>query len=584
MTSTLERSVSTIAESKARSERRNVDLALSLRLCDVVTDEHGARSFDPATQEELITIGGCWDRKLKRWSSEAESVRVERVHRGQEPSARWLAEWFRRRAIGPRGPHWDAPMPDGSAFKRAYTLMLFGGRRAGKTHLACLALVMFAIMMSKARVFAVSPTQEETDELEQALRGIMPRRWYEFRGGGAGKSVQFKLVNGSRILCLSGHRPSALKRGRVDLALYNEGQLMSEQGWIHLRGAVADCGGIVMIAANPPDTEIGEWVEELHKGAREDTNGVGLFELSADNNPFVDLASLKAMSAEINDENTYDREVGGKIVPIGDVVHHAWSDSDSIRAVPRNFIDVTARETRRELGKAAGYVVGMDFQRTPHMAAAVLKFFEDPAFPGEAIPWVVDYAIVEDADENDLIDELERKPRWQRKPSDIDDTYRGWIEPGDDPADPVHCAVVMDASAMYQDGAHRESKNSDRMIRARRWTHLHLPQGKRSNGTDILKNPDIVTRCKVANSMLKNKAGRRRLFSEPACEPVNEAMKKWPNKNGIPNRRSQYAHMCDAVTYVVYRFCAKPRGRGGAGGGKFETVTKFTRRDELKGM
>jgi hypothetical protein len=51
------------------------------------------------------------------------------------------------------------------------------------------------------------PTQEETDELEQALRSMLPRRWYTDRGGGAGKSLQFRLANGSRLMCLSGHKP-----------------------------------------------------------------------------------------------------------------------------------------------------------------------------------------------------------------------------------------------------------------------------------------------------------------------------------------------------------------------------------------
>jgi hypothetical protein len=125
-----------------------------------------------------------------------------------------------------------------------------------------------------------------------------------------------------------------------------------------------------------------------------------------------------------------------------------------VKDPPASFVDVTAEVTRRVLGKAAGYVVGMDFQRTPHMSAAVYKFFRDPeaADPGEIIPWIVDECIREDSDEYELLDQLEAMPRWQATGRDEARTYRGWIEPSDDKVNPAHCAVVMDASAWWQDG------------------------------------------------------------------------------------------------------------------------------------
>lgn len=77
------------------------------------------------------------------------------------------------------------------------------------------------------------------------------------------------------------------------------------------------------------------------------------------------------MEADLNDPITFAREVEGKMMPIGDIVFHSWSDAESVRDPPAHFVDVTAEVTKRVLGKAAGYVVGMDFQRTPHMAAAI---------------------------------------------------------------------------------------------------------------------------------------------------------------------------------------------------------------------
>lgn len=585
MARALEQSVETLLESEREDNRRHVDIAISLRLCDVEQDEFGNPRWKTETDEELIEIGGRWDRRTKRWSGDASRVRVIRVHRGQEDAARWFADWLSRRALGKKGPHWDAPMKHKPSvpFRRVWSLLLLGGRRGGKSHMACAALVMFAVMVPKARICAVSPTQEETDELEQALRSMMPRRWYKFRGGGAGKSVQFRLANGSRILCLSGHKPRSLKRGKFDFALYNEAQNMYRAGWLQLRGAIADTGGLVVLAANPPDAEIGRWIEDLHERARAGKNKVELFEISPKLNPWIEYQSLADIEADINDPVTFAREVEGKMMPIGDIVFHSWSDSETIKDPPAHLVDVTAEITKRVLGKAAGYVVGMDFQRDPHNAAVIYKFFRDPQSkePTEVIPWIVDECVREDSDEYQLLDELESMTRWQRAGAVEGQTYRGWIEPDDDRNNPVHCAVVMDASAWWQDSAHTKGKQSDRILQSRRWTHLYRPQPPHSDGTPRRNNPEIVERCKVTNAQLKNANQVRRMFSCRHCIQVNRAMKLWPNKNGVPDRRHEHAHVCDGVSYPIYRFFGKPKPRGGGSKGEAITVSKLTRRQEL---
>lgn len=62
--------------------------------------------------------------------------------------------------------------------------------------------------------------------------------------------------------------------------------------------------------------------------------------------------------------------------------------------------------------------------------------------------------------------------------------------------------------------------------------------------------------------MLKNQAERRRIFSMPHCVRVNRSMKSWMNKNGAPHRHSEFAHVCDSVSYVIYRFFGRPKVKG----------------------
>jgi hypothetical protein len=556
MSRVLAQSVAILLEDEREEGRAQIDMAISLRVADVDTTGTSPR-YRKETDEELIRVGGRWDRRERRWIDEADRYAIVRVPRGgeQEIAARWLAEWFYRAGQGPRGAHWDD-------FERVWTMMLVGGRRGGKSYLATAGCCMFAVMVPGSLVWAVSPTQDETDELEQAFRAILPTDWYTYRGGGAGKPLQFRFAHGSRLLCLSGHKPRSLKRGRVDLALYNEGQNMYRAGWTQLRGAVADTGGLVLIAANPPDAEIGRWIEDLHEKAVKKTIKAATFKLTAATNPFVEMQALSDMADEV-DDLTYRREVLGEFVPIGDTVMHSWSDTfNVIDEVPAGWIDVTADEAKRELGRPAEYVVGMDFQQTPHMPADVYKLFRNPdgGFPDEVVPVILDEVVREDASEDDLIDGLEKLPRWQRDGRVDGDCYRG--------KEGAYCAVVMDASAWWQDGAHTKGKTSDRKLRDRGWVWLFKPQ------RDSDRNPDILERVKATNARLKAadvrdqdgkviRPGRRRMFVLRHCALTIRALRSWENRGGVPYRKSQYAHICDAVSYPIYRFFGVPKMKGG---------------------
>lgn len=560
MSSTLARSIEILLEAETEESTRFVDIAFSLRLCEVA--EGDRPEWKKETDEELAFVGGVWDRRGKCWAADRPltRARVIRIHHGQAEAARYLADWLKLWAQGSKGDHW-------AAFERAWSVLMIGGRRAGKTHLACVFLVLAAVLMPRARVWAVSPTQEETDELEQILRSTLARRHYTFRGGGGGKPLQFKLANGSRILCLSGHKPQTLKRGRVDVALYNEAQNMPQKGWVQLRGAIADNGGLVLLAANPPDQPIGRWIEETYERAVAKASKVRAFQLTAEQNPFVDYSALTDMQNDAIDEATYRREVLGELVPIGDLVFFGFSLAGSVRDVPAGWADVTAEITKKKLGRGFASVVGMDFQRVPHMVGIVFKFFQDPNDADEVYAFVVDEVVVEDADENDLIDALEAQG------------YKGSSDtPAGDTAIDVSC-VVMDASGWFQDGAHTKGRTSDMVLRSRGWRHLFKPQ----NDSD--KNPDVLERVKTSNGRLKDYRGKRRLFISSGCPRTVSAVRQWENRNGFPYKRSDFAHVCDAFSYVIYRFFGRPKPKrrtGGSSGTHGTRVRNLSRRDQMR--
>lgn len=536
--------------SASNSGGRYVDLAISVRIADVEQDAKGRPRWKDGTDVELRRVGGRWDRRRKRWKrgSAATQLLVLRFHRGQESAARWFVDWLTRFVRN-----------DWKGYRRAWSVLLIGGRRSGKTHVACAALIIFAILNPGALLWAISPTLETGDELDQNFKELLPRSWYTRRQAKTGRSTTYRFANGSRILLKSAVKPQRLKAGRVDLVLLNEAQELSQTAYVKVRAPIADRGGLVLMTANPPDMPSGRWVEEHYVAAKSGQIECEVFEFDPQNNPWINYEALASIGKEV-DEKTFQRDVLGLFPPIGDVVFFAWSDRDSIRDVPEGFVDITREFTRATLGRAYASVIGIDLQQTPHMAAAVIKFFRDPSEPLEVVPWVVGEVVVEEADENDLIDALELEG------------YRGAAEPDDDPAEPMHSAVVMDASAWWQDGAHTKGRTSDRAFKARNWVHLYKPQ------KDSDKNPDIVERVKCTNARLKTSSGRRRLFSRRCNERTNRAMRSWENRGGVPYRKSDYAHLCDAVSYVIYRFFGVPKARKGKKAA-YHSVGRFDRGD-----
>ena len=543
-------------------------MAIDLRLAEIESDAAGRWQWKPGTDRTLIRVGGRWDRRRKTWGGKAAHVVPMRLHRGQERAARWFVDWMRRWVAG-----------DWAGIVRVWSALLIGGRRSGKTHLACVVLVLFAVLKPKALIWAISPTLETGDELDEALKTFMPHAWYVRKQAKTGRSTTYHLANGSRIILRSGMRAERLRAGRVDMALLNESQEQSLTAYVKIRAPIADRGGLVILTANPPDRPSGRWVEDHFNRASAGEIDSIAFELDPRANPTINYDALTSMESEV-DEKTYARDVLGLFPPIGDVVMHAWVDRENWIDPPARLVDVTATVTKRVLGRAFGYVLGCDFQRSPAQVAVVGKLLIDPDHPSEEILWIVDEIYEDHADENDLLDALESRPRWQPTGRVDGDCYRGWALPTD--PTPIHCGAVIDASAWWQDGAHTKGRTSDRVFAARKWIHIYRPQPNQPDGTPTRVNPDVLERMKAGNALLRSASGRRRLFVARHCVRTAESFRRLEITHGRPNRRSEYAHGVDAVTYVVYRFFGVPKLA--ATNAAYTSVQSFDRGSLVRGV
>jgi hypothetical protein len=61
------------------------------------------------------------------------------------------------------------------------------------------------------------------------------------------------------------------------------------------------------------------------------------------------------------------------------------------------------------------------------------------------------------------------------------------------------------------------------------------------------------------------------------------SLRLWENKNGFPYKKSEHAHLSDAVGYGCYRLWGRPAPKREPGPG-YSGAKRFTRGQELRGI
>lgn len=477
--------------------------------------------------------------------------------------------------------------------------VLAGNRRTGKTMVmvACILAAAIACPLSRRAgkeiaflgwyVVATYPEQREIHEdLAEVLRrrgdtGPDPAAWFTYRA----KDNLYVSIAGATLVVKSASDADTLKQGRVDIIGINESQKVDGDAAIHAAGNNIDLGGLTILAANPPRKVKGAWMLEIkaawEKGLAKDPEDgqdvVRWFWILAEGNPHVNQAGRRKYKilAGIINPKLAAADANNEWNQINDVVCPRWGNDLILDEIPGNWENVTgevirAMGLREYLRRPETYLSfgGLDFNKSPHMAAVRWECFRDPAKPDK----IIFVAIAEltsnpESDkghtEKEFIGEL-----WEH----------GWR--------PDEVLFIGDPSGQWQSSAHRkrggikqghssfdlfrsptEVELGGQVLQVPAWD-VFAPTTWRLKESLWYAHPRKLESIDDMNELMRT----RRIRVLRSCPALIEAFTKCSTKTSGPN--SEHWHIFDASRYPIHRAInaiepkKKPPTRSPGGGGR----------------
>lgn len=520
---------------RARSRVRALSDDAPSRFIDVAMNWE---VVDGDVRETVLAVGGVWDSLEQCWTARTpKTAVVHDLHPGQAKAARDFAGWLRRhlqylrlRGIGASAE--DARLEAFTGVEPVYRWHWYGGRRAGKSHLAVLALVAYSLAVRGARLVVLSPTHPKDREIRDSFCALTPVAWRKPKG------KTYQLVTGSTIEFHTGGVKRDQKLGGLHFALINDAQACSESAFMDVSGGLPDHGGAIILAYNPPKRQ-GKWlVPQFNRLASgEDRNARGHF-FDPRRNPHVDLHALLAMDY---DPLEFRRNVlGDMTTPTSPVVFPGFSVHTHIRlCVQPDWIDITEDVSRSRLGLRGQWIAGLDFDKGAGCAWTLSKVYRRPQ-----------------GDKVLLVHAGRREVEYVESQLDarLLEGARALMPHIQDPREVrrmIPC--VGDASGEWQHtgetGDRHKGLSSFGRLRRHGWRVV-------SPDPHSVMNPrPSIKRYELGRALL----ARHRLQFLDEADEVYKAVQSAPTKKDDTierDRRSPLIHIVDALTYKTYRlFC-----------------------------
>lgn len=504
----------------------------------------------------LVSAGGLWHRRLQKYVGPSPTPHVIRLMSSQVQAGEMLADWCRA---------YDANDPS-----RLALLFCLDMRRGGKTFFLTASILAFALKypwshLGRTTCWIVVPTFPQGREIHELIASLLPHAWFRDRRVIYHKSPNYySFGNGAELWIKSADRPESLKWGGVAAVGLNEGQQVDVRAVLNAIGANVDSGGLTIIAANPPDTTRGLWMETLHEGLKAvDKAGKPLITFAAEvgfpaaKNAAIDQSgrSRFLQLAQLLNPKQAKRDALGLWVSLKDRAYPHFSRAH-VQPEPAGWTDFTAETVLRTrfLRKGATRMLGagMDFQRRPYCAWIEAKVLLAPA--GASVPEGTPVYVVTAEVTNDLGagDQWTEELLCEKVAAFLKRQGRSACD----------YFLVADRTGLSQGASSRQrgqgadpATYSWPIVQRYGWDphapierdKMVIERGVSSTETSKL-NPPVPVRLNLANELLR---ANRIIFTHDVPLTI-ESFQKAELKPGTKKLTGDFTHLPDAVSYLLY--------------------------------
>lgn len=387
--------------------------------------------------------------------------------------------------------------------KRRFKVVV-AGRRWGKTQTAKTSIITAASIKEQI-VWYVAPTYRMARSImwRELLRSI-PRNWIVKSNE---TSMTLFLRNGSIIECKGADKPDTLRGVALDHLVIDEAQDIRKETWYEvLRATLASTGGSAMIIGTPKGYN---WFHAVYLlGQREDiyvdkqgrrrTNIWKSWQFTTEMSPYIAPSEIASARDDL-DPRTFRQEFQASFETMSGRVYYGFDRKTHIKECAFN--------------PKLPIWVGQDFNIDP-MSSVIMQ----PQLDGSV--WIIDEAILQGSNTEETADEIQR--RYYR--------YKNQVTFYPDPAgnNRSHARGESDLDILREAGFKK--------IRYKR------------------KHPPVADRVNAVNRMLQSAEGTIRLFVDPKCRKVIEALEQTVYKEGSRDvdKTKGVEHPADALGYCIH--------------------------------
>lgn len=210
------------------------------------------------------------------------------------------------------------------------------GRRAGKSTLASVKMLVYATKHKDSITWYVAPSYRQAKEIMWSmLKDLVPKDAIESKNA---SELKIELVNGSEIVLKGANNPDSLRGVRIDLCVFDECAFIDkwDDAWKVIRPTLMDSQADVWFVSTPNGFNHFKNLAENRRDDKDIFNpdDFGYHHYTSYDNPYIPKEEIDRAKEEM-DENSFAQEMLGEFRKMKGLIYKAFSRDTHMVEVPK---------------------------------------------------------------------------------------------------------------------------------------------------------------------------------------------------------------------------------------------------------